>query len=224
MSTRRFLLAAAVALAAIPAFADLTLIAPRKGERLEGGREATLIWSSDSIPANATEWEAFLSVDGGEYYAVRITPHLDAGIRSVRWRVPNVGTTRARLMFRVGDEEDEHVIVLPQTFSIVPRANDGIESASEERQPGESALPGGEPTVEWISADFVTHRRSSGFDSRGTELSSQVPCDTVAVSWSAPRVEPRLPRGHLFTQHPSPSGTPSAFTRPLLLLTTRLNI
>src|ERR1051326_1470417 len=61
---------------------------------LRGGSFAT-IERPAALPANAEEWEAFLSLDGGAYYAFRITPHLDVARRTFTWVVPNVDTTRA---------------------------------------------------------------------------------------------------------------------------------
>src|SRR5205807_7639279 len=124
MGIRRFVLAAALVGCAVPLLAgtpDVALRAPGPAERLDGGREATLAWSAENLPKGAEEWEAFLSLDDGAHYPVRVTPHLDTDIRVFRWHVPNVAAAHARLLLRFGDETDEHVVKLPQTFTIIPR-------------------------------------------------------------------------------------------------------
>lgn len=53
--------------------------APRAGAELAAGSLATVAW--DGPPRGAEEWEAFLSLDGGRTYRLRITPHLVAPFR-----------------------------------------------------------------------------------------------------------------------------------------------
>ena len=100
-------LGGAVALiAALSVSAELRVVlhAPREGEVLRGGTRATVSWSAASLPRFVEEWEAFLSVDGGKYYAYRITPHLEADQREFTFEVPNVETEDARILIRAGDE------------------------------------------------------------------------------------------------------------------------
>src|SRR6476661_1831838 len=78
-------LSLAVALLAFASFAraeSLRVVAPANGATLRGGSFAELRWTSARLPSDAEEWEAFLSVDGGKYYAFRVTPHLDIKLRS----------------------------------------------------------------------------------------------------------------------------------------------
>jgi hypothetical protein len=96
----------------------LRVTEPASHARLRGGAVASLEWTAEQLPAGAEEWEAFLSVDGGRYYAFRITPHLDLD-RRVTWVVPNVNTDDARVMIRVGDERRETTFESPDSFSIV---------------------------------------------------------------------------------------------------------
>jgi hypothetical protein len=210
------------------------LIAPRAGQVLEGGRETTLVWSAASLPDHAEEWEAFLSVDGGRYYAVRITPHLDVQIRSFRWRVPNVAASKARILIRVGDERDEQIIRLPQSFMIVPQATPlefaALQIASTEAS-SEPALPGTPPVVEWVAGDrsgghLVRQRNRSGESLQavrpiGDDRGIAAAHGQDQASLHPPRRAVRRPLRH----NPDllPAGLPGA-TRPLLLLITRLNI
>lgn len=221
---RPWLLAAVLTACSLSASAEVTLLAPRNGERLEGGREATLMWSAGALPGHVEEWEAFLSVDGGKYYAVRVTPHLDARVRTVRWRVPNIAATNARLMLRVGDEEREQVIELPQTFTIVPRTP-LAELPAIESDAGERALPDGEPTVEWVSSDFVTHRRADAMTSRDAQLVSAVPFDFEVVTAQPPDLTP--PRLAARSSAPQKENSTSIAATPrqdVLLLSTRMNV
>src|SRR5262245_51416728 len=137
--------------AAREADAPLRLLTPRAGATLLAGATAELEWESE-LPARVTEWEAFLSFDGGETYPVRITPHLDRDLRRVRWQVPGIPTADARLLLRFGDERRETYRELPQRFSIAsaPGTEWGFQLASVATAPGEPALPGGPGVVAWV--------------------------------------------------------------------------
>ena len=112
----------AIALFAFAPFARagaLRLVAPADGVTLRGGAFAELRWSASQLPPAAEEWEAFLSVDGGKYYAFRVTPHLDIERRRFTFLVPNVDTRRARILIRTGNEVQEMHFEARGTFSIV---------------------------------------------------------------------------------------------------------
>src|SRR5213078_5250079 len=96
------------------------------GTVLRGGSFATIEWSATVLPADAEEWEAFLSLDGGTYYAFRITPHLDIARRQFAWLVPNVDTKNARILVRTGDERRETLHELPARFEIVHDAHAAV--------------------------------------------------------------------------------------------------
>ncbi|MEA2327252.1 MAG: hypothetical protein QOE68_2211, partial [Thermoanaerobaculia bacterium] len=81
-----------LAFASLARAESLRVVAPANGATLRGGSFAELRWTSAQPPAAAEEWEAFLSVDGGKYYAFRVTPHLDIHLRSFTFVVPNVDT------------------------------------------------------------------------------------------------------------------------------------
>src|SRR6059058_4645622 len=101
--------------------AALLLFAPalHAGTVLRGGSFANIGWSAATLPGNAEEWEAFLSLDGGHYYAFRITPHLEVARRQFTWVVPNVDAENARILIRAGDERRETLYESPATFAIV---------------------------------------------------------------------------------------------------------
>jgi hypothetical protein len=225
--------AAGIALAAEGA-TGVELIAPRAGAVLEGGRETVIEWSAGSLPKHAEEWEAFLSLDGGGYYAVRITPHLNAGIRSFTWRVPNVAAAQARILIRVGDEREERAIEFPQNFRIVPGAVSvvpGVLAVITTEGRGESALPAAPPIVEWVSGDrsgggLVTqhHRDRSAVSGEHVRID-----DDGIVNAFAPSRYSLNPPGSASTANAGSTPEVRAARslrkpRPVLLLVTRLNI
>ena len=134
------------------------LLAPAVGEPLRAGSFAELAWEPqapfDRI-GGIDEWEAFLSLDGGAHYTVRITPHLDRDLRRVLWQVPAAPTRDARLLLRFGDERREIALEMPQGFVIAGPAC--LESAGSALIPtrwdfrrGEPALPGQAGVVAWV--------------------------------------------------------------------------
>ncbi len=144
----------ALLIASVASAASLDLLEPRAGAVLRGGSFATVAWSSAALPANAEEWEAFLSLDGGEYYAFRITPHLDIARRQFTWVVPNVDTTKARILIRAGDEGRETLFEIPATFSIVRNARAALPlgTIAPATQP-EAAREGDPCVVAWTDGD-----------------------------------------------------------------------
>lgn len=97
---------------------------PIQGMALAAGSLAALEWEplASFDPARIVEWEAFLSVDGGAHYPLRVTPHLDSDLRRVLWQVPALPTRDARLLLRFGDERDEVELEVPLRFAISGRA------------------------------------------------------------------------------------------------------
>mgnify|MGYP001390940100 CR=1 FL=1 len=108
------------------AVAQAQLASPQSGERFTVGDFVPILWQADVAAlraAGATEWEAFLSVDGGKTYPLRITPHLDLTHDQFRWQVPAYPTRRARLLLRFGDERDERIVESSSEFEIVAAAH-----------------------------------------------------------------------------------------------------
>ena len=112
-----FLSAAWLAAGARSALAIPHLTAPVAGVELTAGSQAAVEWEG-TPPPGAEEWEAFLSLDGGRTYPLRITPHLDLSIRRFAFRVPQLPTRDARLLLRFGDERREMEIETPERFAI----------------------------------------------------------------------------------------------------------
>jgi hypothetical protein len=159
----------ALALLAFGSFAraePLRLVAPASGTTLRGGSVAELRWSAGELPRDAEEWEAFLSVNGGGYYAFRITPHLDIELRTFTFIVPNVDAREARILIRAGDEKRETHFESRGSFAIVrdPRAEALIPPPLELGH-GEAAREGERPVLSWTegprSGVGVTQRSST---------------------------------------------------------------
>lgn len=154
MTPRRSLavLLAALALAAgaRPALAYARLAAPASGAELEAGSLATIAWEGLALPPHTEEWEAFLSVDGGRTYPLRVTPHLDIRIRRFDFRVPDLPTREARLMLRFGDERREVEVEAPQRFAIVPGPRLWTPSPRRVFASGEAARAGDRGVAFWV--------------------------------------------------------------------------
>ncbi len=154
------LLIAAMLLLSLPLLGSepLVVVAPRNGAALRGGSLATIAWTATTaLPPDVVEWEAFLSVDGGQYYATRITPHLDIDIRSFEWRVPNVASNDVRLLIRIGDEREETSVDVPLRLSIVADPLVRIPVAHVARSTGEAARPGDPGVAVWVKGDRRGH-------------------------------------------------------------------
>ncbi len=143
-----------------PGHHPIALLAPRPETALIGGTTAELRWSELPIftkLGKIEEWEAFLSLDGGKTYSIRITPHLDHDVRVLRWEVPAVATSDARLLFRFGKEgqkgEEEAAYYPPERFRIELQAVDATPLHIVERAHGlgEAAEPGQPGVVRWAA-------------------------------------------------------------------------
>lgn len=144
---------------AMPEEPAVRLVSPRAGATLVAGSTAELEWAPleafTGLP-EVEEWEAFLSIDSGKTYPVRITPHLDQDVRRIRWQVPSLPTENASILLRFGDEREETSVELPLRFSITaPRAalpvwESTLQLAHRAPAPGEPALPGEPGVVAWV--------------------------------------------------------------------------
>jgi len=153
-SMRRACLIACLLLAPFASAETLHLIAPQKGATLRGGSFATIEWTAAELPRGAEEWEAFLSLDGGKYYAFRITPHLDLGLKRFSWMVPNAATNNARILIRTGDERHETLVEFPIRFSIAAVPHAELCSGLPIRSSHAEAARDGDPNViAWVDGD-----------------------------------------------------------------------
>lgn len=126
---------------------------PLDGADLPTGSLAALEWEplAPFDRLQAVEWEAFLSVDGGAHYSLRITPHLDSDLRRILWQVPAVPTRDARLLLRFGDEKHEVGYEVPLRFAISgPAALPSAGAITVLSTPGEPARPGDSGVALWV--------------------------------------------------------------------------
>jgi len=144
-----------LALLALPAFAEsrdmARLVSPIAGEELAAGSFATIEWEGLALPEHTVEWEAFLSLDGGRTWPLRVTPHLDISIRRFTFRVPDLPSREARVMLRFGDERREVGMEAPQRFSItLDTALSTPRNRMRVLSRGEAARKGDEGVVVWV--------------------------------------------------------------------------
>jgi hypothetical protein len=148
------------------------LVAPLPSATLVAGTTAEVAWApldrfAELLP-RTEEWEAFLSLDDGKTYPMRITPHLDADLRRFRWQVPPLPTPHARILLRFGDERKETSVLVPRRFAILaaPAGTPAGTPAAAVLSPswgaglslfvrraagrGEAALPGQAGVVAWV--------------------------------------------------------------------------
>ena len=182
------------------------LAAPLHGVTLQAGSLAVLAWepleSFDRLD-RVQEWEAFLSLDGGAHYPIRITPHLDRDLRRVLWHVPHIPTRNARLLFRFGDERQETAFELPERFAISGTASlTEALTASLASAPGEPARPGDPGVVAWAegSRHGAALRQVVALDTTGLAAGQSVAPDeafrlTLESEGSVPDASPLASRG-----------------------------
>jgi hypothetical protein len=90
---------------------------PRPGESLRAGSQFEIRWTG--VRPEAEEMELLLSLGGGRRIALRLTAELAGNARSFVWRVPNLATTRASLVLRVGSAGGEAIAGSSAAFEIV---------------------------------------------------------------------------------------------------------
>lgn len=194
------------------------LVSPQAGATLTAGSTVEIAWAPLAQLKGAEEWEAFLSVDGGRTYPIRITPHLDLDLQRVQWRVPAVATDSARLLLRFGDERRETELELPHRFAIAPSPvpPPGIDLALARVAPsrGEPARLGSAGVVSWMegsrrggSLRQVVAAEQPGARERLAPPESRAE-PALLASGHAPLPLPRPVRGSLAQAPPRPRQTP----------------
>jgi len=111
--------------------------------------ENRLVVSWDACPAGAREWEAFLSLDGGRSFPLRVTPHLGTAVRSFAWTIPRILAGDARLRIRFGDGTVEREYDVAGAWNLAPAPGARL-LMPESRDLGESPAPGEEEAAAWV--------------------------------------------------------------------------
>ena len=228
--TRR-LAAAVILLGPLAAAAEsLTVTAPVDGEVLRGGSLARIAWTASApLPRGVVEWEAFLSVDGGRYYATRITPHLDIDIRSFEWRVPNVSSNDVRLLIRIGDEREEKSVDVPLRLAIIADLDVRMPVARVAASAGESARPGDPGVAAWASGDragreIVYERAPIAASLRPATHSAAAHAHWIAVTPAIATTRPSIVNRFANAVAPVAHASSPLLARDILLLVRRRNI
>ncbi len=219
---------------AIAGPARIRLVAPVAGAALRGGETAVVAWEGDALPVAAEEWEAFLSIDGGRHYAMRITAHLNIGLHRATWTVPNITASDARMLLRFGDERNETEIEVPISFPIEGQFNGAPlwPAASASVKTGEEARPGDGGVTAWVAGDR-DGGRSHLVTASVTEITRGaavrpgiVDGDQAATLQRAPLAAPPDDSPLVLRiTHPTPAPHPPAWASPdVLLFAGRLNI
>ncbi len=99
---------------------------PRPGESFRAGDEVEIRWTG--VPSGAEEMELLLSLDGGRRVALRLTSEIAAAERSFLWTIPNLGSSEASLVLRVGAEGRETIVGASPAFTIVADPSLGFET------------------------------------------------------------------------------------------------
>jgi hypothetical protein len=211
-----------LATAARPASAvvPLRLLSPGDGAVLRSGSLATLEWvpsAAFSGPERWEEWEAFLSLDGGATYPVRLTPHLDRELRRIRFKVPALPTADARLLLRIGDERREIAFELPERFTIAAAPGllpDALDLPRTVWRRGEPARPGEAGVLVWVEGSRrggalreVVAEEPAQVTSSGVEPAQGRPAPAVVPSEEPPSGVPATDLDSLTELHPPRTGT-----------------
>jgi hypothetical protein len=189
----------------------LRLAAPRAGDVLHGGGFATIQWSADALPPHAEEWEAFLSIDGGKYYAFRITRN-------------------ARILIRTGDEKRETLFEIPERFTIVRDAHAEVQEPHASSGRAEAAREGDPVVIAWVDGDRAGSRVTQQV---ATPASKRIAASASDVRIDSPFAAPKTVRASIETRTIVASAPGSlmfsravdrATAQDLLLVCRRLNI
>ena len=139
---------------ALPALAQSPLPRWPVSAEVANGR---LEISWDRCPKGTREWEAFLSLDGGRSFPIRVTPHLNAAVRSFSWPVPRLVSDDARLRVRFGDGSSELEYDVERGFSLRPPP-DALPLTPANRDLGARPSRGEEQTAAWVEGSGASPR------------------------------------------------------------------
>jgi hypothetical protein len=212
------------------------LVEPGQETDLVGGSQAALAWEPLEPLARLgpiEEWEAFLSLDGGRHYTIRITPHLNRALHSFAWSVPAVPSADARILLRFGDERRERAWQVGRRFRILAAPGGELIPAATALEPGEAPLPGEPGVVSWVEGTRqggaqrqVAYRAPptlSGLDLPAlSRLASLVATEATTAPAAPPRRQPAVAE----PDAPAPAADPRAAPPPPvepLLMTQRRN-
>ncbi len=190
--------------------APVVLTSPLATEPLRAGETVLLAW--EALPelrrfAALEEWEAFLSLDDGGRYPVRLTPHLDLDRRSFPVTLPQFAAQRARLLLRFGDEAQELEYLVPGEFEIRPARQASRQPAGWARGFGEPARlddPADPGVTIWVEGTREGHAARTvvaaqeGSEIGAVELSGWIGIRAAIPSPGPPQATAAAPAAHSF--------------------------
>jgi len=189
---------------------------------LRGGHFTTLTLDAKYVAPGAEEWEAFLSVDGGRFYSVRLTPHVGIAIRSYDILVPNVESSDVRILLRTGNERVETLHSIPQRFRIHADPDALLPLAHSASHAPEAARPGEADVVVWSEGGRVESSAKLPLQYRARSDVREIDWDTVLPTDAIAPATQALSRP--FTPQPRRSLVPARHSHDILLLSTRMNV
>jgi hypothetical protein len=189
---------------------------------LRGGHFTTLTLDAKYVTAGTEEWEAFLSVDGGRFYSVRLTPHLDIAIRGYDILVPNVESSDVRILIRTGDEHVETLHPVAQRFRIHSDPDAILPLAHSASQAPEGARPGEPNVVVWSEGGRIESSARLPLQVRARSAVRDVDWDTVLPTDAIAPATQILSRP--FTPQPRRTFIAARPSHDILLLSTRMNV
>ncbi len=191
--------------------APVAVTSPLATDTLRAGETILLAW--EALPvldshSGLEEWEAFLSLDDGGRYPVRLTPHLDLDQRSFAITLPPFAAKRARLLLRFGDEVQELEYAVPGEFEILAARQLNPEPVALARGHGERARlddlddPGIAIWVEGSRTGLATQTVAAAH--RGDEMDAVEPSgwfglDAAIAAPASPQLAAAEPSTHPFT-------------------------
>lgn len=207
---------------------DVRLTEPASRADLLAGSTLPIAWEATSAPAEVEEWEAFLSIDGGRTYPMRITPHLDASIHRFSWTVPSLPGAEVSILLRFGNEREESEFSFPERATIRGTATVGAEVSARQALDDHGLM-----LVAWVEGardgsgvvNVATSRSQLAGDSRFSEGESQRPLPLISSSASELDPDTALGSGRPNeTAPPHPHRTAPILSDPILILACRCNV
>jgi len=174
-----------------PAVYTVRLISPAPGDVLVAGQRTTVTWEASVSKGFELTWceqELYLSIDGGQTAAMRISPQLDPRAHSFEWTVPNSPTDMAVLDLRFGCEGTYPETAHPQTASTfiiaggIPKPTVSIRSLGRSE-----AAPGEKVTIGWDSSvdDVAFYEIKVSYD-QGAHFHRLAKTDKTEYTWKVP--------------------------------------
>ena len=175
---------------------SIRMLTPTRGQSFHPGDKVMITWEfvwpagSREDPNAWCEQEIFLSLDGGQSVARRITLRLDPDVRSFEWTVPNTPTDRAVLDIHYGCETADSLgevrnVQRKSQFRILrpTRHVDEIRLAPATKR----VAPGEMIQVRWNSTvrDAVNYKVFVSYD-RGGEYVEIGQTPGTSLEWAAP--------------------------------------